>query len=126
MKKLIAFVLAASPVVALAAPLENINQVASRATQIGNLVIQLAIALAVVWIVVSVVRYLVVGAASEDKRKDAKNSIIYGVIGLFVIFSIWGLVFILTQSFSTRNATPTQEINKIGTLPPPPGVETGQ
>lgn len=126
MKKLIASVLAFSPLSLLAAPLQNINQVASRATQIGNLVIQLAIALAVVWIVVAVVRYLIAGAASEEKRAAARSSIVWGVVGLFIIFSIWGLVFILTQSFSTVNATPTQEINKIGTLPPPPGVETGQ
>ena len=126
MKKLIALVLLASPLSLLAAPIENINQVASRATQIGNLVIQVAIALAVVWIVVSVVRFLIIGAADEEARKNAKNSIIWGVVGLFVILSIWGIVFILTQSFSTRNRTPVEEINKIGTLPPPPLVETGQ
>lgn len=126
MKKIIASAIALAPLAALAAPLENINQVASRATQIGNLVIQLAIALAVVWIVVSVVRYLIIGAANEDARKAARSSIVWGIVGLFVILSIWGIVFILTQSFSTRNITPTQEINKIGTLPPPPVVETGQ
>ena len=125
MKKLIALVLLASPLSLLAAPIENINQVASRATQIGDLAIKLAISLAVVWIVISVVRFLIIGAANEEKRTAAKQSIIWGVVGLFVILSIWGIVFILTQSFSTRNRTPIEEINKIGTLPPPPLVETG-
>ncbi len=124
MKKIIAFALTFSPIAALAAPLENINQVASRATQIGNLIIQLAIALAVVWIIVAVVRYFIAGG--EEGRNKGRDAIVYGVIGLFIILSIWGLVFILTQSFSTRNAAPTQEIQKIGTLPPPPQIETGQ
>lgn len=122
MKKLIAFVLAFSPVLALAQTLNDIDTVAQKATNIGDLIIKLAISLAVLWIIVSVVRYLIVGADNEEERAKGGKSILYGVIGLFVILSIWGLVFLLTNSFRFgRNTTPTTEINRIK-LPPPPSV----
>ena len=35
-------------------------------------------------------------AADEEKRTEAKNFIIWGIIGIFVMVSIWGLVNILT------------------------------
>lgn len=122
MKKLIAFVLAFSPALAFAQTLNDIDTVAQKATNIGDLIIKLAISLAVLWIIISVVRYLILGADDEEARKKGGQSILYGVIGLFVILSIWGLVFLLTNSFRFgRNQAPTTEINRIK-LPPPPSV----
>jgi Kef-type K+ transport system membrane component KefB len=119
MKKLIAFLLVVAPVSASAQSqqLNNINDVAGRATNIGTLVIELAISLAVVWIIVSVVRYLIAGG--EEGRTKGRDAIIWGVVGLFVILSIWGLVFLLTNSFKTQNATPTNEIKNVSNLPQP-------
>ncbi len=101
-----------------AQPLTDINSVASKATNIGNLVVQIAISLAVVWIIVSVVRYLIIGAASDEKRKAARDSIVYGVVGLFIILSVWGLVFILRNSFRTQDRVPVNDINNLN-LPRP-------
>jgi uncharacterized membrane protein len=61
MKKLIAFVLASTPVFAFAQTLTDIYSVAQKATNIGDLIIKIAISLAVLWIIVSVVKYLVLG-----------------------------------------------------------------
>jgi Kef-type K+ transport system membrane component KefB len=119
MKKLIAFVLAASPVAVFAQPLTDINSVASKATNIGNLIIGLAISLAILYIIVSVVRYLIAGSGDEEARKKGGEAILYGVIGLFVILSIWGLVAILRNSFRTQDQIPTSEINRTTTLPQP-------
>ncbi|HEY4503624.1 MAG TPA: hypothetical protein VJJ28_00745 [Candidatus Paceibacterota bacterium] len=124
MKKIIAFIIASSPLLALAqAPLQNIDDVAGKATNIGNLVIALAISLAVVWIIINVVIYLVAGGDVE-KRKEGGMRILFGVIGLFVILSIWGLVAILRSSFRTQDQAPsTREINaKVG-LPIPDRVQ---
>jgi hypothetical protein len=119
MKKIIASVLAGSPLLALAQPLTDINSVATKATNIGNLIIGLAISIAILWIIVSVVRFLIVGSNDEAKRAEGKNAIIYGVIGLFLILSIWGLVAILRNSFRTQDQTPVNEINRTTTLPQP-------
>jgi hypothetical protein len=75
-------------------------------TSLGNSFITIVISLAVIWIVVNVFVYLIAG--SEDKRKEGGLRILYGVVGLFVILSIWGLVAILKNSFGTGNNTPTE------------------
>ena len=119
MKKFIAFFISLFPVSVFAQPLTDINTVAGKATNIGNLVVELAISLAVVWIIVSIVRYLIAGG--EEGRSKGRDAIVYGVVGLFVILSIWGLVYLLTNSFRTQNTVPQGEINKLR-LPPPPTV----
>ncbi len=134
MKKLIAIILLLTPSLAFAqvygnvqygAPvvppqqqysqqggLRDINGVAQKATYIGDLVIGLAIALAVVWIIINVIRYLIAGG--EEDRKKGGMAILYGVIGLFVILSIWGLVSILTGTFRfAQNQKPSFENIKI-------------
>jgi len=122
MKKIITIALVLLPTLAYAQMLRDIDSVAQKATNIGDLIIKLAISLAVLWIIISVVRYLILGADDEEARKKGGQSILYGVIGLFVILSIWGLVFLLANSFRFgRNATPTTEINRIS-LPRPPSV----
>ena len=123
MKKIIAFLLASSPAVVLAqAQITDINTVATKATNIGNMVIGLAISIAVLWIIVNVVRYLI-ATNDPDKRKEGGQGILYGVIGLFVILSIWGLVAILRNSFRTQDQVPVNEINRTTQLPQPGYVQ---
>jgi hypothetical protein len=121
MKKFIVSILAFSPMLAFAQQLNDINAVAMKATNIGNLVVRLAISFAVIWIIISVVRYLIAGSDSEARAKGGQ-SILFGVIGLFAILSIWGLVYLLSNSFQFgQNNIPANQINNIQ-LPPPPIV----
>src|SRR3989344_9385463 len=110
MKKIIAFVLTFMPSLAFAQQLTDVNSIATKATNIGNLVIGLAISIAVLWIIINVVRYLI---ATNDpaKRKEGGMGILFGVVGLFVILSIWGLVAILRNSFRTQDNVPINDIN---------------
>ncbi|MDP3962512.1 MAG: hypothetical protein Q8Q03_01445 [bacterium] len=122
MKKLIALLIAFSPALAFAQqPLTDINTVAAKATNIGNLIIALAISFAVLWIIVSIVMYLIAGG--EEGRKKGGWQIFYGVIGLFAILSIWGLVAILRNTFRTQDQVPVSEINRTTTLPIPAPVQ---
>lgn len=112
MKKLIALILAFAPVAVFAQPLTDINSVADKFTNIGNLVVTLLISFSVIWIVISVVRYLIAGG--EEDRKKGGMAILWGVVGLFVILSVWGLVNILRSSFRTNDNAPREtDINKI-------------
>lgn len=112
MKKLIASIIAFSPSFAFAQVLTDINDVTSKATSIGTLVIQIIISLTVLYIIYNVFKYLVAG--SPEGRAEGGMSILYGVVALFVIFSIWGFVYILRNTFKFGGdaQTPQTEINK--------------
>lgn len=64
-----------------------------------------------VYIIMSLtVIYVIVGAfnmiSSEEKRGDGKQMVYYGIIGLFVMGSIWGFVNILDSTFKLSGNSP--------------------
>jgi glucan phosphoethanolaminetransferase (alkaline phosphatase superfamily) len=114
MKKIIALLAFAIPAFASAqalSPITNVNNLTSRALGIGNTFTYILVALAVIYIVWNVVQYFI--KANGGDRKEVGMNIIWGIVGLFIIVSIWGLVNILTNTFKT---TPTdQAIPNLGT-----------
>ena len=87
--------------------INNANDLVKKLTDIGDVVIYLLIAFAVVYIVWTTVMYFIRGQEDSAGRKEAGMRIFYGIVGLFVIVSIWGLVNILLNTFSTNTAVPT-------------------
>lgn len=65
---------------------------------IATPLISLILALAVVYFIAGLVKYLK-SAGDEDSRREAVTMIMYGVIGLFVMVSVWGLVNLLQGTF---------------------------
>ena len=65
----------------------------------------LLIGLAVVFFLVGVVKFMF-SAGDVEKRKEGRTMMIYGIIGLFVMVSVWGLVGILTGTFHLNNRLP--------------------
>lgn len=65
-----------------------------------NDIIILIIALGVVWVVY--LAFMLI-KAEGDKKEEARNSIIYGIVGIFVMVSIWGLVNIFVNTFKLNN-----------------------
>ncbi len=133
MKKIIASVTAATSLLSLLLPsftfadtIRNIDNIAEKGQNIGALIIGICISLSVVWIIINVVRYLIAGDNSE-KRKAGGYAVLFGVIGLFVILSIWGLVNILRQSFVTDPGSTIQDISNPGRYLPslPPDSSSG-
>ena len=61
-------------------------------------IILLLFAIAVTIFIVGAVRF-VAASASEEGRRSAKNLVIYGIIGLFIATSVWGLSIILLNTF---------------------------
>ena len=107
MKKIIALVSFAIPSMALAqalTPITNVNNLSTRILSIGSTVTYILVAAAVLFIVWNVVMYVIKPASSDDK-KAAGGNILWGILGLFIIVSIWGLVNILTNTFATTPTT---------------------
>jgi Type IV secretion system pilin len=71
---------------------------------INTLVIPVIIALAFVAFVWGVVNYFFINGEDEGSREEGKQFILYGVLGLAVLLSVWGLVNML---LSTLGILPT-------------------
>ena len=86
----------------------NISQIkdftglSGRLASIGTTVLYLLTALAVVYIVWTTVQYFVKGQKGDENRRAAGLQILWGIIGLFIILSLWGLVNILLNTFGTN------------------------
>lgn len=66
-------------------------------------VVPLIFAIALVAFLWGVFQYFFSGA---EKKEEAKDFLLYGIIGLFIMVSVWGLVRILTGTFLLENAPP--------------------
>jgi hypothetical protein len=66
-----------------------------------NRVIPLIFAMAVVVILWGIAQSV---SGSEEKRAEGKAIIVWGVVGLFAMLSIWGLVNILVGTFDLDNS----------------------
>ena len=109
MKKIIASIAVLAPSIAFAQtrPITDVNSLTQKLTGIGNTVIGILIAIAVIYIIYNTLMFII-NASDPEKRKASQSGIIWGVVGLAVILSIWGLVAILTGTFSTNNTAPVQ------------------
>ena len=61
-------------------------------------VVVLLVSFAVIFFIYGITKYITAGE-DEDKRNKMKNLMIYGIIGLFVMVSMWGLVIFLGTTF---------------------------
>ncbi|MBI2046367.1 MAG: hypothetical protein HYT28_03040 [Parcubacteria group bacterium] len=61
--------------------------------------------LALVVFLWGVARYVIRGANDEKERTQGKQIMLWGIIGLFVMVSVWGLVKIVGGAFGLENTT---------------------
>ncbi len=71
------------------------------------------VSLAVVWFIWNVIQYTI--ADDEEKKGKAKEQMIWGIVGIAVIVSVWGLVAILRGMFGadSNDTAPTNLGNMI-------------
>ncbi len=87
---------------------------------LGGLV-PIIVSLAIVAFLYGVQKYILAGA-SEDKVKEGREMMIYGIIGIFVMVSVWGLVRIVVQTFFGTTDSPADSTGQTFTNG---SVETG-
>lgn len=75
-----------------------------------NSVIPLLFALALAGFVYGIIKYFL-NPENEEQKKAGKNFMIWGIVAIFVMVSIWGLVGLLSGTF--LNDSP----NKGGVIP---------
>jgi hypothetical protein len=79
-------------------------------TDIGLSVIPFLGAVAFLVFVWGVARFIK-SAGSEKEIKDSKNLIVWGVIGLFILVTIWGIISFMKNEFSFGKDVGIPQIN---------------
>ena len=106
-KKIIPFGLLALPFAAGA--VESANDLFNLIEEILGKLAPMLVAIAVIVLLVAIINYIRAGE-DEEKREKAKSLMIYGIIGLFVMISLWGLVAILSGTFNLDKDIPDIEV----------------
>ena len=83
-----------------------------------NTIVPFLVGIAVFIVIWGVFKYIA-SAAEEEKRAEARAFVVWGVVGIFAMVSVWGFVNILVNSFSLSKQAPSQR----PTLPLIPGSE---
>ncbi len=89
---------AAFPLVAAA---QNAQSILSTIANLVNQLIPLMMAIALLVFFWGLVKYIW-NSGSEDAKEEGKNVMIAGIVGLFVMVSIWGIVGIIANTFGVQ------------------------
>ncbi len=90
------------PLVAGAQQLDNIKTLASSVGDIINILIPIVFALAMLFFFWGLALYIFGG---EHDKEKAKKTMIWGVVALFVMAAVWGLVNFLSSSLDIDTGT---------------------
>ena len=107
-----------APLFAFAATCVGVTGIEAFICKIGsilNTLIPIMVVLGVVYFIWGVLQYVMSG--EEEAKKKGKSHMIYGIIGLVVIVGLWGLINIVTSTFSIQNQT----ITNLPCVPGTPG-----
>ncbi|MFM2330896.1 MAG: Type secretion system pilin [Candidatus Parcubacteria bacterium] len=107
------------PLISFAATINNISDVGSFIIDtINNVLVPVLFSIAFIVFLWGAFQVFIFGANSEEVKEKGKNHMLWGLIGFFVMVSVWGLVNILTGTISFGNNT--------GVNTPKSGVQVGQ
>ncbi|MFA6503068.1 MAG: hypothetical protein WCT45_02330 [Candidatus Paceibacterota bacterium] len=67
---------------------------------INDVIVPVLFALAFLYFIWGVYKYFILGAADSEERTKGKDFVLWAVVGFAVIFSVWGLVNIVTSTFN--------------------------
>lgn len=79
---------------------------------VTNTLIPLAFALCLFYFFWGVAKYIKNSAGSEDVAKEGKKVMMWGMVGLFVAFSIWGIIKFIQSELKlppTNNPAPVEQ-----------------
>ncbi len=106
----------ALPLVSLAQSVRNVSDAGTLIINtINNVLVPVLFAVAFIVFLWGAFTTFIIGATSDEVKEKGKGLMLWGLIGFFVMVSIWGLVNILTGTISFGNSGgPTGGTPKAG------------
>jgi hypothetical protein len=87
------------------------NQLIDSAYNIVNdYLLPLAFSLCLLYFFWGIAQYIRTGAGSEKDAGEGRSRMIYGVVALFVVFSIWGIIRFISSEFSLPSVGDTLKL----------------
>lgn len=87
-----------------AATVGTIGQLLTWFTDLINAIIPFLLVVATLYVIWGIFQF-VTAAGDEEGRKTGRDKMIYGIIGLFLMLSVWGLVNLLVGSLGFTDTT---------------------
>ncbi|HYE23297.1 MAG TPA: pilin [Candidatus Paceibacterota bacterium] len=73
---------------------------------INNVAVPLVFAIAFIVFIWGIFQYFIQGGHDEEAKDKGKSLMLWGLIGFFIMVSVWGLVNILTGTLNTDESIP--------------------
>jgi len=115
MKKIITGVLLLAPSFAFAQALSNVTKLVKSIGNIIQLLIPITAALALLYFFWGLAKFIL-NSDDAEKRADGKHIMIWGVVALFVIVSVWGLTGFITDALDLTTIPETKQIPTVNGL----------
>ncbi|MBP9748174.1 MAG: hypothetical protein KBD17_00905 [Candidatus Pacebacteria bacterium] len=80
--------------------MDGISKLIATFSDLLSQLLPLLVSIGVIYFIWGVVRYVI--ADDEEAKQKGRDRIIFGIIGLAVIVSVWGLVGILNETFGVK------------------------
>lgn len=77
------------------------NSIAAQVQDLLNLLIPILITLAVIYFFWGLANYIL-NSGDTEKKEEGRNIMIWGIVALFVMVSIWGLVGLIGSTFGIQ------------------------
>ncbi len=82
---------------------------------ITSKLIPLAFALCLFYFFWGVAKYIRTGAGSEKESREGKKVMVWGIVGLFVAFSVWGIIAFMKRELGIPNVQNVERPDINGT-----------
>lgn len=99
MKKVAIIALSAAPYLAFAQG-QGLTNIIDMIGGIISSIIPILVALALIYFFWGLIKFIL---QSGDAKDDGKKYMLWGIIALFVMISVWGIVNLLAESFGVQN-----------------------
>ncbi|MDP3996519.1 MAG: hypothetical protein Q8P86_02400 [bacterium] len=90
----------------------TIGELVKGLNRLLNILFPFIVGLAVFVIIFNIFIYITQGA-NEEKRKEAAKYITFGIIGVFLMLSLWGIILILVNTFHVDRTIREGDIPQI-------------
>jgi heme/copper-type cytochrome/quinol oxidase subunit 4 len=101
MKKVIIAALALAPVLASAQSLSNIETLVRSIGRLVDLALPIVVALALLGFFWGLVKFIF-AQGNEEGKTEGKKIMLWGIVALFVMVSVWGLVRFIGNAFGVN------------------------